>query len=502
MKKFLLIASLILVSQVNRAAVPAEATPRTDTTPAYSGTIPVMFITTADSVPIVSKEDYVDATYYLETFGIEGYEPFGTKEEQLPLEIRGRGNSSWTNSDKKPYKLKLGSKTPLMGMPKSKHFVLLAEVGTYTQFLSETAGMELGRMIQLTWTPEIRPVEVVLNGEYIGFYILAQNVRVDSDRVNIYEQPDEATDSVEITGGWLVEIDNYDDPYQIQFVGKSGYRIRVTHKTPEVVSPQQQNYLIEQMTMLDSLICDEDSTSTEWEKYIDIDYLARYYIVQEIIDNADAFHGSTYLHKEQGADQKWIFGPLWDLGYSFWRNKESFVYEGSNYPNLVWIKEIARHPNFQKKVREIWQEFYPEKYDEIYDFIDQFTALCRQADKADALRWPQYNKGDTDSKCGKLKSMLKKNTDWLQTQWGTSPGGVNDIRNDADKMQIKIENGLLHVLSNQAITKATASDVTGRNYSLKQVGDNIFEMPQQLHFCIMTFTTDDGRTISIKQIIQ
>ena len=36
-----------------------------------------------------------------------------------------------------------------MGMPKSKHFVLLAEVGTYTQFLSETAGMELGRMIQL-----------------------------------------------------------------------------------------------------------------------------------------------------------------------------------------------------------------------------------------------------------------------------------------------------------------------------------------------------------------
>ena len=70
MKKFLLIASLILVSQVNRAAVPAEATPRTDTTPAYSGTIPVMFITTVDSVPIVSKEDYVDATYYLETFGI------------------------------------------------------------------------------------------------------------------------------------------------------------------------------------------------------------------------------------------------------------------------------------------------------------------------------------------------------------------------------------------------------------------------------------------------
>ena len=149
MKKFLLIASLILLSQVNRAAAPAETTTRTDTIPSYSGTIPVMFITTVDSVPIVSKEDYVDATYYLETFGLEGYEPYGTKEEQLPLEIRGRGNSSWTNSDKKPYKLKLGSKTPLMGMPKSKHFVLLAEVGTYTQFLSETAGMELGRMIQL-----------------------------------------------------------------------------------------------------------------------------------------------------------------------------------------------------------------------------------------------------------------------------------------------------------------------------------------------------------------
>lgn len=473
----------------------------TSATATYSESIPVLFINTAGNVPIVSKEEYVDATYYLETFGLAGYEPLGSESEQLPLEIRGRGNSSWTNADKKPYKLKLGDKTPMMGMPKSKHFVLLAEVGSYTQFLNEAVGMELGRMIQLTWTPEVRPVEVVLNGEYIGFYLLTQNVRVDSDRVDIYEQPDEATDSTEITGGWLVEIDNYDDPYQIQFVGKSGYRIRVTHKTPEVVSPQQQEYLIDQMTMLDSLICDEDSTSTEWEKYIDIDYLARYYIVQEIIDNADAFHGSTYLFKEQGDDQKWIFGPLWDLGYSFWREKKSFVYEESNYDYLVWIKEIARYPNFQKKVREIWQSFYPQRFNEIYTFLDRFADLCKEADKADAVRWPQYNTGQTESKYGKLKSMLTRNVEWLDQQWGISSGAITDTQAEADEIKVKIENGRLHVTSTHKIAYATATDIAGRTCTLTRISDQTFELPQQAGLCILTFTTADNRCITIKQII-
>ena len=457
----------------------------------YSKSLPVLFINTVDNAPIVSKEDYVDATYYLETFGLNGYEAIGSEEEQFPLEIRGRGNASWANSDKKPYKLKLASKESLMGMNKSKHFVLLAEVGGYTQFLTETAGMEMGKMIGLIWTPEIRPVEVVLNGDYIGLYLLTENVRVAEGRVDIYEQPDESINPEEITGGWLVEIDNYDDPFQIKVDSKSGYTIRITHKSPEVLSLPQMEYLEEQIILLDKAICDEDSTSTDWEKWIDIDYLVRYYIVQEILDNADAFHGSTYMYKEQGTDQKWIFGPLWDLGYSFWREKDHFIYEESNYSHLVWIKEIARYPNFQKKVREIWQEFYMQRYNEIYDFIDKLGEQCEQADAADALRWPQYNKGGTISKCATLKSLLKKNTDWLDSQWGVSASTREALSSDR-KVGIICGKGIISIETDKSISDISLYDLSSIQLPVQNISDKSISISVRQGIYIVEISFSDG----------
>ena len=177
----------------------------------YSETLPVMFINTENSQAITSKENYINATYYIETFGLDGYEAVGSKEEQLPLEIRGRGNYTWRDFDKKPYRIKLGSKAALLGMNKSKHFALLAHADDNLGFYRNTLGFEFSRLMGMPYTPAQEPVEVVLNGNYIGLYFLTETIRIDEDRVNIVEQEDYATDASEITGGWLVEIDNYDE---------------------------------------------------------------------------------------------------------------------------------------------------------------------------------------------------------------------------------------------------------------------------------------------------
>ena len=265
----------------------------------YSRTLPVLFINTEGNKPIVSKEEYLNATYYLETFDLDDYEPIGSETEQLPLEIRGRGNFSW-KKDKKPYRLKLGSKAAPLGMDKSKHFVLLAHVGAYSQYLTETAAFKLGEEIGLAWTPKAEPVEVVVNNEYKGLYFLVENIRVDDKRVDITEQDDNCTNTDEITGGWLLEIDNYNDPDQIKFVNGSGYTMHITHKSPEILSEEQESYLRQQMKAIDDAVYEDDKNSTTWEKYIDIDALTRYYIIQEIFCNGDAFAGSSYFHKDRG----------------------------------------------------------------------------------------------------------------------------------------------------------------------------------------------------------
>ena len=178
----------------------------------YSGTLPVLYIQTENNKTITSKDYYLNATYYLDALGLAGYQSIGSASAPLTMEIKGRGNYTWRDFNKKPYRIKLADKQPLLGLNKSKHFALMAhadDAQSKKGFMRNQVGFELSRMIGMEWTPATAPVEVVLNGDYIGLYFLTETIRVDKDRVNIVEQEDEETNSEAITGGWLVEIDNY-----------------------------------------------------------------------------------------------------------------------------------------------------------------------------------------------------------------------------------------------------------------------------------------------------
>ncbi len=130
-----------------------------------SGTLPVLYINTENGKPVTSKTEYLYAQYWLVPMGNEEIEAVGSEDYPLPMQIRGRGHSSW-KSPKKPYKIKLGAKAALMGMPENKHWALLKPTE------NTVAGLQLGKLTGMVWTPDFRPLEVVLNGDYIGLYFL------------------------------------------------------------------------------------------------------------------------------------------------------------------------------------------------------------------------------------------------------------------------------------------------------------------------------------------
>lgn len=382
-----------------------------------SGSLPVLYINTENHVPITSKETYVRATYYLDPMGKDGVQAFGSKDAPLPLQIKGRGNYTWNAFDKKPYRLKLDAKAGLLGFRKNKHFGLLAHADDNKGFLRNAVGFKLSEMIGLDWTPGQQPVEVVLNGDYIGLYFLTELIRVDKDRVNIVEQPDNISHPDSITGGWLVEIDNYRDDPNVIITEYGTEEIVFTYKTPEALSAAQEGFLRTQMTAINTAIYTTDKSSTAWEQYIDIESLARFYIVQELMDNYESFHGSCYLYRDMGRDCKWKFGPVWDFGSSFVRNKTQYLYQGDVWHN-TWIPELCRFPRFINRVKAIWQEFQASKLAEVYPFIDQYTSDIALAAKADRERWPRYGNEDVAACAAQIKQWLANTTTWLRKQWG------------------------------------------------------------------------------------
>ena len=176
----------------------------------YCSKLPVVYIDTEGGQPIVSKEDYIDAT-----IKIQGNAQYSDSKVLYngATEIRGRGNSTWAQP-KKPYRLKLDKKTDVFGMGKSKHWVLLANYldeslmrNTLAYDLSGEMGME---HLSTVW------VDVIMNGEYVGNYQFCENIRVDDGRVEIIDWEGYCEDAAAV----IAEMEELDEDELVAYMAE------------------------------------------------------------------------------------------------------------------------------------------------------------------------------------------------------------------------------------------------------------------------------------------
>lgn len=401
-------------------------------TSTLSQQLPVVYVST--TAPIESKEEYVTGTLYIDPLGT-GYEALGTAESPITAQFKGRGNWTWTGFDKKPYRIKMDAKQKVLGMPSNKHWCLMAAADDNLGFLRMPLGHMISEAIGLRWTPRLVPVELVLNNKYVGLYFMTEHVRVGSKRVNIEEQEEGEKQADLITGGWLVEIDNYPTENNITFTEGNGQDIMVSLKEPEIISAEQRNYIVHQMLELNSALYEQ--TPQHIERILDMKESAKYYLVQEIMGDCESYHGSCYLYKDRdslGMVDKWKFGPVWDFGNSYRSyHHNGWIYERPQFAQY-WIGQLATWPSFQKELSEQWWIYYHTKKDEVRARLVEISKLIAQAAKNDAVVWGNtLNYTDNSNMTEKTNSILEQ-YDW-RIQWlysklgeGTKPPTTGDIQ--------------------------------------------------------------------------
>lgn len=429
--------------------------------PAVSGTLPVLYINvytdashTQFNNEIISKDldhknYFSDAEYWLDLNGCEwmaaeGAKSIGSAEEPLPLEIKARGNWTRRGFAKKPFKLKLGAKQKLLGLSKSKHFAILAHADDNCGYLRNFVGFNLGKRIGLPWTPAQQPVEVVINGDYRGLYFLTESIRIEGDRVNIEELDDNVSDPVLCSGGYLVELDNYDEDNQIRMEEKSCVDtycdvLRITADTPEEYSELQRRFITDQFSAMNDAV---GSCSDALWSYMDLDDAVRYYIVEEMISHVEAYHGSTYLFRDRGENQKWHFSPLWDCGNAFNGPTDGFFYDHDPFGN-TWIPSIRRNARFNEKLGQTWLWFMNTKYNGLIADIDAYVSHIAEAARFDRRRWrnepaPDGGMGvvdnsDMQGRRDAAIAHLQAKINWLRGQFGDytqTPAAVEPARDE------------------------------------------------------------------------
>ncbi len=432
---------------------------------AFSGTLPVLFITTEGGAAIMSKEEYVSATGYIDNLNLEAYDALGSDSAQLALSIKGRGNWTWRGFAKKPYNIKFDSKQSVLGMPKHKHWSLMAGADDNLGFLRNPVGYYISQKLGMKWTPSYRPIELVLNGEYQGLYFLTESIKIDKNRVNITSQEDGTESADSITGGWLVEIDNYYEEGNVTITEGNGATIWFTMKSPEELSGAQRTYITNQLKTLNNAIY--ESTSSHWEQLLNLDEAVRFYLVQEITDNTESYHGSCYLHKNNDAsgDSQWYFGPVWDFGNSFYNKGNDFIYNHYPYDPMVWVGQLNSFPAFHNRLMELWYDFYHNIYPSLQTDIQAMGNEYAQAAITDANRWngvPAPSGGNSTQTTRNMAEAIQKYWDninwrinWLYSQWGEgTQSGVETVEK-ATSARKQLINGQLFILKNNHVYTAT-----------------------------------------------
>lgn len=286
--------------------------------------------------------------------------------------------------------------------------------------LHDILGFAASRAVGLPWAPEVVPVELVLNGEYKGLYMLTETIRIGPNRINIKSQNDYETDPEKITGGWLCEIDNYKEENQISLFLDNIKVGRFTYHSPEKISQIQYDYLYNQIYTISKSL--RDGTA-EWHECIDIEAMARFYVMHEICENTESFAGSCFFYKDRGADAKWVFGLAWDFGnaaISYRSPSKSFFWEESQF-FLVWIKWMVKDSVFMDVVRQTWAEFYANYNGEIEDEISRYIEMMRLANEIDKARWPKYHPSSESYDSGEAVCRnVRTRIEWLNSVWTQS----------------------------------------------------------------------------------
>jgi len=387
-------------------------------------TLPIVYVNTQNGQGISDTETQIKATVFIDSV-LAKYPSLGTKSSPLPATIKGRGNWTWSGFDKKPYKIKFNVKQKVLGMPNNRHWCLLASTDDYLGFLKNPAGFYISKALGLRWTPRMRPVELVLNGQYQGLYFLTEHVRIASNRVHIHEQADGETHPDSITGGWLVEIDNYSSPNNITFWEGNGQYVMVSLREPENLSWQQRDYIENEIYGLNEALYDFNS---DLEERLDMDEAAKYYLVQEIMDDCESYHGSCFLYKDRdslGVADKWKFGPVWDFGNAYNMHVfswvERFIYDGPEFQQY-WIGQLAQWPAFRESLSRQWYLYYHDYNPAVRAKIETLAATISQAAVRDAEVWDgslRYNNNsDMADRLSAFLAQYDWRINWLYQQWG------------------------------------------------------------------------------------
>lgn len=429
----------------------------------HAASVPRIDIDIEGGEIVTSKDYYLNAHIRIQGNGVWG-------DFEDDVQIKGRGNSSWSTPSyyyepKNPYRLKFASSVKPFGMKKGKNWNLIAQK-LPGSLLTNPVAQKVARMVGMETANDVVPVELYMNGEYRGSYFFTQKVGMANNSVD-YDDESQAA---------LFELDDYWEDGQFR---SDSYNLPVNIKDPEFGE--------------DETLLDYDGTRAEFnrfetavyngknfERFVDIDMLVRYMLVNDLILNTELGHPkSTFLARENlnRFDSKYTFGPAWDFDWSYgYEGTSSYCTTGatrdffsyhSGKPGNLFFQDLLRSSEWVKyHYYQLWTDFIENHLQELIDYVDDYYAYASSSFAHNADMWGDGSTYSYNTHVANMKSWLQerarhiKNSLTPYSPTAAVPYSYGDINGDGAISKQDVESMLSQLLgSPQSGLQISQADV-------------------------------------------
>ncbi|MDR1170873.1 MAG: CotH kinase family protein [Bacteroidales bacterium] len=400
--------------------------------------LPDVVIHTANAKDIISKEIYLKGIVSIISEN-------GTKIYSDSLDIRGRGNASW-NFSKKPYRMKLYSKTNVLNLPaKERNWTLINNWGDKT-LMRNLLAFDLSERLEMPYTPAGVPVNVFLNGEYRGCYQLCDHIEEASHRVDVEKLNVDDTALPKLSGGYLVEIDAYayNEPAGSWFMSSYGIPVTVKYPKDDEIAPSQRTYIKEYFDQMERSLYSSNYRDAVigYRRYMDMETFIRHFLVGEMSGNTDTYW-SVFMYKRRN-DDRFYFGPVWDFDLAY--NNDSRTYPVNSNPNWIYattgssagntramVNRLFTDPWFVSRLKSIYAQYRDRGViteETLLQVVDDYANRLDASQKLNFTRWNILNSkehqnpatyGSYAGEVENVRNYIRGRLQWMDRKLGYPP---------------------------------------------------------------------------------
>ena len=332
--------------------------------------------------------------------------------------VRLRGNST-QKLPKKPFAVKLTAKQPILGMPTHKRWCLLANwldrsmirnlVG-FEMAKATTRAWKAGSIDEgMIWNPSGKSVELVIDGRHVGNYLLCEQIKIGSKRLNINDAYEDLVADGKSSNfedcGYLVEFDVMQDE-NYKGVTNRG----ITWQLKDDVLPDSYSTQIKtKIQAIEDAIKSSDFAA--YSKLIDIPSFIDQWFVVELAMNREYTEPRSLYSYYNGGNDKLHAGPVWDFdrgtfqnpteaqkmgsnrvkSYNAFLSSSSKVSKSGKYKEgqqpCLWYPLLMDDAKFVDMVKARWSVMYPYLQG-VVDYIVKYASENALSWEYDSTMWP------------------------------------------------------------------------------------------------------------------